>query len=320
LKKVPVAKVIITGGSGLIGSAIAKRLMSNNHQVVIFTRGRTVSGPAGGLSYIHWNPEKNEIDRQAIADADYIFNLAGAGIAGKRWTDRRKKELTDSRVKSTSLICATIAENPQKLKALISASATGWYGTDPVSPNPVPFKEDAPHAPDFLGELCYQWEQSLQPLRTLGKRVVILRTGIVLSPTGGALEEFIRPLRVGVKTLMGGGQQVISWIHLEDLVGLYLAAMEQESFSGIYNAVSPNPVTQKDLMDKLARAAGKKTFAALRIPAFVLKMALGEISSELLKSTTVSCEKVTRTGFEFNWPEISRALENLMRETLGTRY
>ncbi len=307
------AKVIITGGSGLIGSALVKHLIANDHQVVIFTRGGTVSEPAGGLSYIHWNPEKNEIDRQAVAEADYIFNLAGANIAEKRWTRRRKEELTDSRVKSTALLCAAIAGNPQKLKALINASATGWYGADPISPNPAPFKEEDPQASDFLGLLCNQWEQNLQPLVALGKRVVILRTGIVLSAAGGALPEFIRPINFGVKIIFGDGQQAISWIHLEDLVRLYLAAMEQESLSGIYNAVSPNPVTQKDLMDEVTRASGKKILVTLRVPAFALKMALGEISSELLKSVTVSSEKVTQTGFEYEWPEISGALENLMQ-------
>ncbi len=306
------AKVIITGGSGLIGSALAKRLIENNHDVVIFSRNRSLPKPVTSLTYLPWEPEKNEIDRKAVADADYIINLAGANISQKRWTSGRKQELINSRVKSTSLICSAIAENPQQLKALVSASAVGWYGPDPQTPNPHPFTEEDPHAPDFFGQLCDHWEQSLQPIQALGKRVVILRTGIVLSPAGGALAEFIRPLRFGIKTIFGNGQQAISWIHLDDLVRLYLAAMEQESFSGIYNAVSPNPVTLRDLMDALALATSRKTLLKLPVPAFVLKLALGEISTELLKSVTVSSEKLSQTGFESNWPEISGALENLV--------
>ena len=200
------------------------------------------------------------IDKDAISAADFIVHLAGAGIADKRWTKKRKKEIRDSRVKSSELIVKSLQEIPNNVKAVISASAIGWYGADPVIPNPKPFREDDPPDAGFLGETCKQWEASIEPVTNLGKRIVKLRTAIVLSNKGGALKEFKKPLRFGVAPFLGNGRQVMSWIHIDDLVRLYITAIEDEKLSGVYNAVAPNPVSNKTFTLKLAAANQRTIF------------------------------------------------------------
>jgi uncharacterized protein (TIGR01777 family) len=169
------------------------------------------------------------------------FTLAGAGIADKRWTKKRKKEIRDSRVKSSGLIVKSLSELPNNVKAVVSASAIGWYGADSVIPNPKPFREDDPPDAGFLGETCREWEAGIEPVTGLGKRLVKLRTAIVMSNAGGALKEFKNPLRFGVAPILGNGRQVMSWIHIDDLVRLYIAAIENEKLEGVYNAAAPYP-------------------------------------------------------------------------------
>ncbi len=295
----------------MIGRALTTALLEKNYKVIILSRGSNNQQPAGNLSYAQWDVKNQLIDNDAIARADYIIHLAGAGVGDKRWTKKRKNEIVDSRVKSGELLVKTLQEMPNKVKAVISASAIGWYGTDPLVPNLRPFSEDNPSDRSFLGDTCRQWEKSSAPVTKLGKRLVTLRTGIVLAKEGGALEEFKKPLKFGIAAILGSGRQVISWIHIDDLVRLYVAAIEDENLRGVYNAVAPKPVSNEDLTLQLASIKKGIFFIPVHVPAFVLKLVIGEMSIEVLKSATVSCDKIHYSGFTFLYPAIEAALKNL---------
>lgn len=303
------AAVLITGGTGMIGKALTKALQEKNYHVIILSRGKKTAA-TDTVEYATWDVEKQTIDEQAIAKADYIIHLAGAGVADKRWTEKRKEEIVRSRVDSGKLLVNSIAKIPNTIKAVISSSAIGWYGADPIIPNPLPFKETDPSDDEFLGTTCKQWEEAIEPVTELGKRLVKLRTGIVLSKEGGALVEFKKPLRVGVAAILGNGKQVISWIHIDDLVKMYIAAIENKKMDGAYNAVAPFPVSNKELTLALAKIKKRKFFIPIHVPSFVLKMVIGEMSIEVLKSATVSADRILQTGFQFTYPAIKEALMN----------
>jgi len=297
--------VLLAGGTGLTGTALSQLLIQKGYRVVILTR----NGKRKGLpEYAVWNPDRGTIDRQAVEQADYIVHLAGAGVADKRWNTARKKEILDSRVQSSALLVKALAEIPNKVKAIIAASAIGWYGPDPSIPNPHPFVETDPSSPGFLGETCLKWEQSIDPVSGLNKRLVKFRTGLVLSREGGAFPEFRRPVNLGVAAILGNGNQVISWIHIDDLCNLYLRAIEDDHLEGVYNAVAPTPVSNKALTLRLAKAVKSSFYIPLYVPAFIIKAMLGEMSIEVLKSTTVSADKIRNTGFKFIYPTIEAAV------------
>jgi uncharacterized protein (TIGR01777 family) len=302
--------VMITGGTGLIGKALSKMLIAKGYRVIILTRKPRQA--ENNIRYAGWDINKGKMDESAISEADYIIHLAGAGVADKKWTAKRKQQIIDSRVKSGELLVKTLAGVPNKVKAFIGASAIGWYGQDPVVPNPSPFKEDAKHDESFLGETCYLWEKSLDPLNKTLVRLVKLRTGIVLSNDGGAFAEFRKPVRMGVAAVLGNGKQIISWIHIEDLCRQYIYAIENKMLSGVYNAVAPYPVSNKELMLKLAKKSKGSFYIPVNVPVFVLKFMLGERTVEILKSTTVSTDKMHRQGFTFLYPSIDAALSELL--------
>jgi len=295
----------------LIGKSLTKMLLQKGYKVIVLSRQTGISGhQAGdGTYFAQWGIEKQTIDKSAIQQADYIIHLAGAGVAEKRWTEKRKKEILESRTKSSELIVRTLAETDNKVKAVVSASAIGWYGADPAIPNPKPFVETDPADNSFLGETCKLWEESIDPITSMGKRLIKLRTGIVISKEGGALKEFIKPLRAGVATILGDGKQMVSWVHINDLCRLFIASIENESMVGAYNAVAPQPVDNKAWVLELAKQMRGRFFVPLYVPSFVLKMMMGEMSIEVLKSATVSAEKIHKTGFQFLYPSIESALK-----------
>jgi uncharacterized protein (TIGR01777 family) len=304
--------VLITGGTGLVGTAVKSLLEGRGYEVVLLTRSKT---PIKGQA--HWDINAGTIDSTAIAAADYIIHLAGAGVADKRWSKARKQEILDSRTKSSALLVKALTETPNKVKAVISASAIGWYGPD--QNNGVNhlaaqgFVETDPSYPDFLGTTCAAWEASIAPVTSpaLQKRLVCLRTGIVLSKQGGALKEFLKPLAVRMAAVLGNGKQMISWIDVRDLAKMFVYAIEHENLSGSYNAVAPSPVSNKTLTQTLAKVLYGKFYITTYVPSFVLKIMLGEMSIEVLKSTTVSAQKIQDAGFVFDYPEITKSLSSL---------
>lgn len=304
--------ILITGGTGLIGQQLGRALLERGYRVIILSRGEKKSKQPG-ISYAAWDPAKQTISREAISAADHIIHLAGAGVAEKRWTRKRKQEILSSRVDSSRLLAGSLATIPNKVKTVVSASAIGWYGPDPLVPNPHPFTEYKPAVTDFLGSTCRAWEASIEPVAKEGRRLVILRTGIVLSKNGGALKEFLKPLRWGVAAILGNGKQMISWIHIDDLVNMYIQAIEDDRLAGVYNAVAPLPVSNKQLVKEMAGVL-RKFSLLVHVPAFLLKWVLGEMSIEVLKSVTVSAGKIKAAGFEFRFPDLRSALDDLLRK------
>lgn len=305
------ATVLITGGTGMIGKALTQALLDKGHRIIILTRHKMPD--EGNVVYKEWDVEKGKIEEDAIREADYVIHLAGANVADGRWTERRKKEIVESRVKSGELLVKSLSKIPNNIKAVISASAIGWYGPDPQVPNPKPFVETDAADDAFLGRTCVLWEEAIRPVEELGKRLNIFRIGIVLSNEGGAYAEFKKPLRFGAATVLGNGKQMVSWIHLEDLVRMFVTAIENDAFKGVFNAVAPQPVSNKELILSIARQRGK-FYLPVPVPSFALKIALGEMSVEVLKSATVSSKKVQSAGFQFSYPTIEDAIKNLEEE------
>ena len=313
---ISMATIMITGGTGTIGKTLTSLLLQKGYEVIILTRGNTNQNKTGDgkLSYASWDVKKQTIDIAAVKKADYIIHLAGAGVADKRWSDKRKKEIVESRTQSSALLVKALRENSNNIKAVVCSSAIGWYGPDAVVPNPKPFTETDPNYNDFLGETCKQWEGSIDPVAQLGKRLVKIRTGIVLSNEGGALKEFTKPIKFGIAAILANGKQMVSWIHADDLCRIYLQAIEDENMEGVYNGVAPKPVTNKVLTLVLAKAIKNKFFIPVHVPAAVLKIVLGEMSIEVLKSATVSADKLRAAKFNFIYPSIEAAVNELTRK------
>ena len=305
------ATILITGGTGMIGTRLSGLLIGKGYDLVILSR-KLHAPPAkwkGKLRYAIWDLHAQTIDREAIATADHIIHLAGEGVADKRWTEDRRQEILRSRTQSSQLLVKSLREIPNHVQTVVSASAIGWYGPDTEVSRRNGFREDEPADSAFLGETCRLWEESIQPVEVLGKRLVKLRTGIVLGMDGGALHEFRKPLQFGIAAILGAGKQVVSWIQLDDLCRIYIEAIENPTIHGAYNAIAPQPVTNKELTMELARQVRGKYFVPVHVPVFALKLALGEMSIEVLKSATVSAGKISSTGFKFLYPDIASALK-----------
>lgn len=301
--------VMITGGTGMIGTALTSLLVANGYKVIILTRKRR---PAkGNITYSEWDVGTNKIDKAVVAVCDHIIHLAGEGVADKRWTEKRKKQIVDSRVEGAGLIVKALRETPNKVKTIVSASGIGWYGPD--KGRMQPFTEGDPWSEDFLGSTCKKWEESMMPVRALGKKLVILRTGIVLSNNGGAFSEFLKPMKAGVASILGDGTQIISWIHVDDLCRMYLAAIQINHLEGVYNAVAPEAVTNKQMILTIARMRNRP-FIPVHVPEFILKAVLGELSIEVLKSATVDGSKIRNAGFNFIFPGLESAINDLLHK------
>ncbi|MEO6455003.1 MAG: TIGR01777 family oxidoreductase [Ginsengibacter sp.] len=307
--------VLITGGSGLIGKNLTTHLISRGYQVIILTRKPVADKLNEGITYALWDIEKQQIDTDAVAKADFIIHLAGEGVMDKRWTARYKQKIEESRTKSSKLILTALQQTNNKVKAVLSVSAIGWYGENPKQHLPAwhGYKESDEADTGFLGNTCKLWEASIEPVTGMGKRLVKLRLGIVLSNDGGAFAEFKKPIRYGIAAVLGNGEQVISWIHIDDVCRLFIYAIENENLAGSYNAVSPEPVTNKKLIIKTANLLRKSFYIPVHIPKLFLKVFMGERSIEILKSATVSCDKIKKEGFTFLYPSIDSALEKLLK-------
>ncbi|HEY2348903.1 MAG TPA: TIGR01777 family oxidoreductase, partial [Puia sp.] len=300
--------VIITGGTGLIGTALSKFLLSRGYQVIILTRNpNTPKNSSPGISYVNWNIDEQIVNEDAFKKANYIVHLAGAGVADKAWTEKRKLEIVESRTRSSALLIKALSSIPNNIVSVVSASAIGWYQQNKNGPS----VETDPPATDFLGSTCEAWEKSIKPVEALGKRLVILRTGIVLSNEGGAFPEFRKPIQYGIAGILGNGKQVISWIHIEDLCRLYLEAMVNPDWSGIFNAVSPSPVNNRNFTIELAKKMKGSFFIPIPVPNFILRLMMGDRSEEVLKNSNISANKLKQQGFQFIFPTIDTAFRDL---------
>jgi hypothetical protein len=304
--------VLITGGTGLVGSRLTELLLARNYNVIVLSRSKKETSTPN-LSYAIWNVEEQIIDVSVFAKTDYIMHLAGAGVADKRWSVSRKKEILDSRTQSCALLVKALQQNSNKVKAVISSSAIGWYGPDP-SLHSNGFEETDTPFNDYLGNTCKLWEESIEPITQQNIRLVKLRTGIVLSTKGGALKEFLNPIKMGIAAILGNGKQIISWIHIDDLCNQFIYAIEHENMQGSYNAVAPNPVNNRRLTLSIAKKVKGKFYIPIYVPSFMLKIILGEMSIEVLKSTTVSSKKIEIAGFNFKYKTIDAALSNLLNK------
>jgi len=299
--------VLITGGTGLVGRALVRHFVASGLSVIVCSRNPGRQTPQSFVRYSYWDPAKGILDETAISEADYIVNLAGAGVVDHKWTDAYRETIRESRVQSGRLIVEALKNKSHHVKAVVNASAIGWYGPDRTG-RQTPFREEDPSSNDFLGETCRAWEASIDLVGASGIRLIKLRFGIVLAQEGGALAEFIRPLRFGLAAVIGNGKQVMSWIGREDLCRMISFALLESEISGVYNAVSPHPVTNEELNRTLAGLMRGRFYLKMHVPAFVIRLMLGSRSVEVLKSTTVSAEKIRSAGFVFRYPELEKAL------------
>jgi hypothetical protein len=303
--------VLITGGTGMIGKGLTTLFLEKGYKVIVLTRKDRKSYRLN-LSFAKWDVEKGEIDVEALQQANIIIHLAGEGVADKRWTVKRKQAIVDSRVHSGNLLVKALTENQHQVSTFIAASAIGWYGPDTAASLENGFVETDPADDSYLGNTCKLWEESTAAIGGMGIRVVRLRIGIVLNKRGGALAEFLKPAKFALATILGTGKQVVSWIHHQDLCKMMLYAIETDAVQGVYNAVAPNPVTNKKLVLTIAKNKYPIYFPSF-VPAFLLKIILGEMSIEVLKSANVSAQKIQTAGFVFDYPTIEEAIPNLMK-------
>jgi uncharacterized protein (TIGR01777 family) len=294
--------ILLTGGTGLIGRHLIDQLLERGWRVSLLSRS---AGKDGRVKTFLWDVDKGEIDEHCIDGVDMVVHLAGAGIADKPWTDARKKELTDSRAKSIQLIYGLLRNKKHKVNAVISASAIGYYGDcgDEL------MTEESPPSGGFMPQCCIDWENAVDEGEALGLRIVKFRTGVVLDK-GGALAKIALPVKLYVGSPLGNGKQWIPWIHWQDVVDMYLLAIEDESFTDVYNMVAPNPVTNKQLTKAVASALHKPLWLP-NVPAFLLKLLLGEMATIVLGSTKVSAKKIEAAGFRFKYPVIEAALSEI---------
>jgi len=298
--------ILITGGTGLVGTYLCRKLQDQGYKVVVLSRTQS---EIPGITTYSWDFDKDETAKFAVQNAAYIIHLAGANIGDKRWTAKRKKIIRDSRIKTSHMIFDKIHEGKLKLRAFITASAVGYYGT--ISSEKI-FSETDPPNPDFLGETCRQWEQAADRFESLGIRTVKIRTGVVLTSRGGALEKILMPVKFGIGSAIGSGSQFIPWIHIDDLCAIYIKALEDVSMRGAYNAAAPMHISNRDFTATLARKV-KKPFWALSIPAAVIKIMFGQRSDVLLHGSRVSSQKIMETGYRFMFPDLKTALEDLLK-------
>lgn len=298
-------KVLVTGASGLVGQTLVPMLQAAGIAVVGLSRNPSATSP---FPVYKWNIAEDYIDPQVLEGVNSIIHLAGAPIADARWTKSRKKEIITSRVKSTSLLSDLVKEQGIKLDSFIGASAIGYYGAYTSSHI---YTETDKAANDFLGQSCQEWENASVLFETLSQRRVTLRIGVVLAKNGGALQKISAPVKMGLGAALGSGQQYMPWIHLQDLCHLILWSLQNDTLDGVFNAVAPTHITNAVLTKAIAGCLNKKIYLP-NVPAFVLKLSLGELANMLLEGSRVSGQKILDQGFSFQYPQIEDALQDLL--------
>ncbi|HLX64604.1 MAG TPA: TIGR01777 family oxidoreductase [Planctomycetota bacterium] len=295
--------ILISGSTGLVGSALCSALAADGHSLTTLTRPNSKSAAKS----IEWNPLSGKLDPAALTGIDAVVHLAGENIAG-RWTAAKKKAIRESRVLGTKTLANALAAMTVKPKVLICASAIGYYGNrgDEL------LTESSSPGKGFLPEVCQAWESAADPARAAGIRTVALRFGVILSENGGALAKMLTPFKLCLGGIIGSGKQYMSWIALDDVVGAILFALKTESLSGPANTVAPNPVTNREFTKTLGKVIKRPTIFPM--PAFAARLAFGEMANDLLLgSTRVTPSRLTDAGFVFKWPRLEDALRHLLQ-------
>jgi uncharacterized protein (TIGR01777 family) len=292
-------RVLVTGGTGFIGQALCPLLLQQGHQVVLLTRQLKPRLPQGVKEFVN---QLQELEKDSI---DAVINLAGAGIADKRWSDERKKKLVNSRVETTRQLVKWMVTQNSPPQVLVSASAVGYYGEqgDRI------ITEDTPAAPGFTHDLCAAWEAEALQAEKQGIRVCLVRTGVVLDQGGGSLAKMLPAFKMGLGGPLGNGQHWFPWIHREDMARIYVWLVENKQQKGVFNASAPHPVRNKDFTQALGKAL--KRPALMPMPAFVLKLMFGEMADLLLVSDRMQPQRLEEAGFEFRYPKLDQALQRV---------
>jgi uncharacterized protein (TIGR01777 family) len=300
-------KIIVTGSTGLVGSALVRSLLADGDGVTRLVRGGAQTFSAPGTKAVRWEPESGEVDAKELEGHDAAVHLAGDPIADGKWTDEKKQRIRESRVKGTHLLAETLAGLNEKPKVLVSASAIGFYGNR----GEEVLREESASGEDFLSEVCREWEKATLAASQAGIRVVHLRIGVVLSAKGGALAKMITPFKLGMGGKVGDGRQYMSWITLDDTVAVIRRAITDETLHGPVNVVAPNPVTNEEFTKALGHALGRPTF--LSMPAFAARLAFGEMADALLLSSArVEPARLNEAGFKFSHSKIDEALRYVL--------
>lgn len=299
------AQVLITGGTGLIGSLLCSMLLKRGDEVVVLSTKRQTPQPLEGVRYIYWNPAEKIIDPAFSTDNCTIINLAGESVAGKRWTADRKKAILESRLLSLQTLFEAVQKQQIGARFLLSTSAIGYYGSADKT-----LTENDAAGSGFLAETCVQWEAAARQFQSPGLSVAIARIGIVLSRQGGALKELIAPLQFGVAGIPGKGRQIMSWIHHEDVCRMMLFLIDRQ-LSGVYNAVADQPVSANTLFEAILKV---KKGLQMNIPEWMLRLIMGEMYQEIIKSAAVSNAKIKAATFECKYPSIDHAIDALLSQ------
>ena len=298
--------VLISGGSGFIGSHLASLLVAKGYSVSILSR--TEKQNKGDISYYKWDVAMKTIDESAVLKADFIIHLAGENIAEKRWTAKRKSEIIDSREQSTQLLYSVLKKNNKKLEVFISASAIGIYGA--VNGKEICTEQTAP-ANDFLGYTCQKWEESLDFIENLNIRTVKIRTGLVLGKKEGFLSKLVPLFKNRLGSAIGSGEQYMPWIHIDDLCAMYLQAILNPTMEGAYNAAIFDDTTNTIFSKTLASIYGYSIWLP-NVPAFILKLVMGEMAVIVLTGRRVSSDKIEQVGFQFKFKNLEVALRDCL--------
>lgn len=300
-------KILITGATGLIGTELVKLLIDKGHTINYLTTSKNKIQDQTNYFGYYWNPQNGILDENSLIGVDAIVHLAGANIA-KRWTKDYKLEIIESRTQSSELLFKVLKNNPHQVKQIVSASGTAIY---PESHTKIYDETTTKKDTSFLANVVTKWEGSVDIFQTLGVKVCKLRTGVVFAKEGGALPEMAKPIKMSLGAAMGSGKQIQSWIHIKDLVALYYFVI-QNQLEGVFNAVSPNPISNEDLTKAIAKTLQKPLFLP-NIPEFIMKIILGEMSVLLFSSKNLSAKKIQECGFKFQFPETQQALKDLYK-------
>jgi uncharacterized protein (TIGR01777 family) len=299
-------KILITGGSGLIGTHLTERLIAKHYEVVHLSR----SPRRSSAKTFSWKPDERFIDSEALKGVNVVVHLAGAGIADKRWNKRYKEEILTSRAATARLLVETLRGSKHDVTTFVSSSGISYYGTGDPTRNA--FAEWDPPGNDYMAYVTVEWEREVAIVKELGIRPVMIRTGLVLTRNGGALDKLTMPVKWLVGAPLGSGSQWINWIHINDLCDIYIKAIEDTLMEGPYNAVAPNPVSNKELTREIARVL-KRPLWLPNVPGFVVRMIAGEVAEVVLKGGKVSSKKIEDAGFRFQYRDIEPALRDLLK-------